>query len=296
MKASSIAKCKLITAMFVFGTIGLFVRSIALPSSIIALVRGIVGAAFLLVVITVRRQRISAQAVRRNLFWLILSGAFIGFNWILLFEAYRYTTVSTATLAYYMAPILVILASPFVLREKLTARKLVCVLVALVGMVCISGVLQGGIPLAGELKGILCGLGAAVLYASVILINKQIHDISPYDKTILQLAIAAIALVPYCLLTVSAETLQISSGGVVMLLFVGIVHTGLSYYLYFGAMDEVSGQTVAIISYIDPVIAVIASVVILQERMLAVEAIGALLILGAAAASELTFRKRGKGA
>ena len=291
MKALSIAKCKLVAAMFIFGTIGLFVRSVSLPSSVIALVRGVIGAAFLLGVIAVRRTRISVTAVRKNLIWLVLSGAFIGFNWILLFEAYRFTAVSTATLCYYMAPILVILVSPFVLREKLTARKLICVLIALVGMVCISGVLQGTMPSSGEEKGIACGLGAAVLYACVILMNKQICDISAFDKTIVQLGISALALVPYCLLTVPPDVLQVSPGDILVLFFVGIVHTGLAYYLYFGAMDHVSGQTVAIISYIDPVVAILVSMVILQEGMVPVEAVGAVLILGAAAASEFSGRK-----
>lgn len=282
------AKLKLITAMFIFGTIGLCVRNIPLPSSVIAMTRGIIGVIFLLGVIRFKKERLSLGSIRKNLFWLALSGAVLGFNWIALFEAYRYTSVAVGTLCNYMAPILVILASPIVLKEKLTARKLLCVLVALFGMVGISGVLQTGIPASGELKGILLGLASAVMYAGIVLLNKQIRGISAYDKTIVQLGASALVLLPYNLATVPLGSLSLDLAGAATLLLVGVLHTGFTYYLYFGSLEHISGQTVAIISYIDPVVAVLASVLILREPMLLTEGVGALLILGAALASELS--------
>lgn len=281
------AKIRFTTAMFIFGTIGLFVRWIPLPSAVIALGRAAIGMVFLLAVIAVKKTPISKDTIRRNLPWLLFSGALLGFNWILLFESYRYTSVAVSTLCYYMAPILIILASPFVLRERLTVRKILCVLAALVGMVCISGVLSEGIPESGELKGILLGLAAAVLYAAIVLANKRIHDISAYGKTIFQLGVSALMLLPYCFLTVPAASLNGEPKTLLMLLFVGIVHTGVTYYLYFGAMEFIPAQSVAVISYVDPVVAVLASVLILHEPMALTEGIGAVLILGAAAASEL---------
>lgn len=281
------AKVRFTTAMFIFGTIGLFVRWIPLPSAVIALGRASIGMVFLLAVIAVKKTPISKNAIRRNLPWLLFSGALLGFNWILLFESYRYTSVAVSTLCYYMAPILIILASPIVLRERLTVRKILCVLAALVGMVCISGVLSEGIPESGELKGILLGLAAAVLYAAIVLANKRIHDISAYGKTIFQLGVSALMLLPYCFLTVPAASLNGEPKTLLMLLFVGIVHTGVTYYLYFGAMEFIPAQSVAVISYVDPVVAVLASVLILHEPMALTEGIGAVLILGAAAASEL---------
>lgn len=281
------AKLRMTFAMFIFGTIGLFVRWIPLPSSVIALARGTIGTAFLLAVMAMKKAPFFGKALRQNLFWLLVSGALLGFNWILLFESYRYTSVAVGTLCYYMAPILIILASPVVLREKLTARKLLCVLAALAGMVCISGVLSEGIPAAGEMKGILLGLAAAVLYAAIVLCNKQIHDISAYEKTAFQLGISAIAMLPYCLLTVDVSSLDLDASSLLMLLFVGVVHTGITYFLYFGSMEFIPAQSVAVISYVDPVVAVLASVVILREPMHLAEGVGAVLILGAAAASEL---------
>ena len=131
--AAAAAKLKLILAMLIFGTIGIFVRNIGLPSSLIAVCRGYVGMLFLALVLVLRWQKPDIKAIRRNFLMLVISGGLIGLNWIALFEAYNYTTVTTATLCYYLAPVFVTLASPFVLQEKLTGKKLLCVAVALFG-------------------------------------------------------------------------------------------------------------------------------------------------------------------
>lgn len=288
------SKLKLICAMVIFGTIGLFVRHIPLPSSIIALCRGITGTFFLLVLMLGRKVRLDTAAIGKNLLWLLLSGGALGFNWILLFESYRYTSVAVSTLCYYLAPILVIIASPLVLKEQLTLKKALCIAAALAGMVCLSGVLQTGIPQGSELKGILFGLAAAVLYACIVLINKQFKGISALEKTILQLGISALVLLPYCLLTVETSTLSLTPKTAVLLVLVGVVHTGFAYALYFGALGAIRGQTAAILSYIDPVVAVLASVLLLQEPMLPSEAVGAVLILGAAFLSEVSLPAKGR--
>lgn len=281
------AKWKLIITMVIFGTIGLFVRHISLPSSVIALCRGVTGTVFLLALLFWRKMRFDLTAIRKNLLWLVLSGIAIGFNWILLFESYRYTSVAVSTLCYYLAPILVILVSPLILKERLTGKKVACVAAALAGMVCLSGVLQSGMPSGEELKGILFGLSAAVLYASVILLNKQLSGISALEKTVLQLGVAAVTLLPYCLLTMDGVVLTVDVRSLLLLIFVGVIHTGMAYAMYFDALGAIRGQTAAILSYIDPVVAVLASVLLLRETMQSVEVIGAVLILGAAVISEV---------
>lgn len=281
----------LIFSMFVFGTIGIFRKYIPLSSGMLAMARGFIGAAFLLLVIFLRRERISKEAIRRNLLYLIASGVCIGFNWILLFEAYRYTTVATATLCYYLAPIFVILVSPVVLKERISPKKLICVCVALVGMVFVSGVLNAGFTGLAELKGVLFGLGAAVLYASVIVMNKKLVEISAYDKTIVQLICAAVVLVPYVLWTGELSTAVWEARTVLLVLVVGILHTGLSYALYFGSMAFLKAQTVAIFSYIDPMVAIFLSAILLKEGLDGLTLLGAIMILGAAFASELPEKK-----
>lgn len=277
----------LIFSMMIFGTIGIFRKHIELSSGVLAMARGFIGAAFLLLIIALKREKLSKAAIKKNLGLLILSGACIGFNWILLFEAYRYTTVATATLCYYLAPIFVIMASPLILKERLSGRKVLCVLVALAGMVFVSGVLQVDFTGLAELKGVLFGLGAAVFYASVILMNKKITDISAYDKTIVQLVCAATVLVPYVLLTGELAVAEWSGIGFVLVLVVGILHTGVTYALYFGSMAHLKAQTVAIFSYIDPIVAILLSAVLLQEKMDGLTILGTVMILGAAVYGEL---------
>ncbi len=294
MNETNKAKYSLLLSMFIWGTIGLFVKYIPLPSSVIAITRGFVGAIFLFIIIKIKKQPMDKAAIKANLLKLCLSGVFLGFNWILLFEAYRYTTVATATLCYYLAPVVVILVSPIFLKEKLTWKKLVCVLVALVGMVFVSGilgVLKTGHFEKGEFTGIAFGLGAACFYACIVLVNKKIKDISAYDTTITQLAIAGIVLVPYVLLTQDLSAIHLDGTAIALLAVVCIVHTGIPYALYFGCMKNLKGQTVAIMSYIDPVVAILTSALVLKEELGVYGAIGAVLVLGATLASEFVDSK-----
>ena len=288
------AKLELIASMFIFGTISIFVRHIPLPSSMIALVRGFVGAFFVLLFVYLKKSKLDKAAIKKNFVMLALSGAFIGINWILLFESYNYTTVATATLCYYMQPIFVILASPFLLKEKLTVKKAVCVAVALLGMVFVSGVLDTGIPALSEAKGILYGLGAALFYATVVLMNKKITDINAYDKTIMQLGMGAIVLSPYVMLTqdFGTATLSMTPPLWALLLFVGLVHTGVAYALYFDAMKDLKAQTIAIFSYIDPIVAILLSAFLLKESMGLYGVIGAVLVLGSTFISEMPEKER----
>ena len=283
---------QLVSAMLIFGTIGVFVKYIPLPSGIIAMARGFTGVAFLLIVILIKKQKLNKEALKANLLKLVVSGAFIGFNWIFLFEAYHYTTVATATLCYYLAPIFVIIASPFILKERLSVKKIVCVITALTGMVFVSGVLQNGIPEISEIKGVLFGISAALLYACVILINKKTHDVPPYDMTIIQLGAAAIVLVPYNLLTVDISSLEADKTAIILLITVGIIHTGIAYALYFSSMQKLKAQTIAIFSYIDPIVAILISAIFLKEDMGIYGIIGGVLILGSAFISELPQKSK----
>ena len=285
------AKIKITAAMVTFGTIGILVRYIPLPSSIIALVRGVLATIFLLAVMAGGKRWPDKTAITRNLTLLLISGALIGFNWILLFEAYNYTSIAVATLCYYLAPVFVIIASPFVLQEKLSMKKALCVIAALAGMVLVSGVIQnyasGGNTENLNLTGVLLGIGAGALYATIILVNKKLKDISSYDTTVMQLAAASIVLMPYCLLTVDMGALEVTPVSAVLLLIVGIVHTGIAYVLYFGSIKELPAQTVAIFSYIDPILAVLLSALLLKESMDMLSILGAILILGSTFVSEM---------
>lgn len=286
------ATLQLVLSMLIFGTIGVFRRYIPLPSSFVAMTRGLAGMAFLLVLMRVRKIRLNGSAIRKKLPLLCLSGAAMGINWILLFEAYNYTSVATATLCYYLMPMFVILVSPVLLKEKLTVRKLACVVVALVGMVFVSGILNVGFHGGSEMRGVALGVGAAAFYSSVVLMNKRLGDVPAYDRSIVQLGAAGGVLLPYVLLTEDLSALNCTPQTIGMLLIVCILHTGIAYALYFGSLMQLKAQTAAILSYIDPVVAVLLSALLLKEDMGVLGGVGAVLVLGAAFVSELPEKKK----
>ena len=281
---------RVVTATLLFGSIGLFVRAIPLPSAVIAFARAVIGAAVLLAAAFLTGQPPRLAAIRRQLLPLALSGAFIGINWILLFEAYRYTTVSIATIAYYTSPVLVVLAAPLVLRESFSAAKLVGVLAAAAGTLLLTG--TGGAAGPDPVRGVLLGLGAAVFYAAVILTNKFISGLSGLERTGTQLAFAAITLAPYLLVTRPAPTGRMTAAALLCLAVVGLIHTGFAYLLYFSAMAELPGQTIALLGYLDPLSALLFSALLLRERLAPLQLAGAALVLAGALFGELWQRKR----
>ena len=157
-------------------------------------------------------------------------------------------------------------------------------------MVFVSGVADSGLSTAGEAKGILLGLLTAVLYGCIVLSNKQLRGISAYDRTLVQLFITTLVLIPYCILHGDFVGLQITGGQLALLLILGVVHTGFAYSLYFGSMAYLPAQTLAILSYLDPVTAVLLSALVLHEPLSGFEILGAVCILGAAVVSELPGR------
>ncbi|MBQ6927070.1 MAG: EamA family transporter [Oscillospiraceae bacterium] len=277
-------RARLILSMVIFGTIGLFRRAIPYPSSVVALVRAVIGLVFLLLVRALRRQPLDLAAIRRNGGKLLILGAMLGANWIFLFEAYNHTSVAAATMCYYMAPVFILLLSAPLFGERLTPRKALCAAVAVFGMVLVSDVFSSGLHGA---RGLVFGLIAAMLYAAVVLVNRTLSDISAEDRTVMQFAAASLVMLPYVLATENVAALKPTPGALALLLIVGVVHTGLAYVLYFGSIAEVPAQTAALLSYIDPVVAVLLSLTVLREPMSPAALVGAVLVLGAMIASEL---------
>ncbi|HVJ48843.1 DMT family transporter [Desulfitobacterium sp.] len=280
-------KFRLVTAMLIFGSIGVFVKNIDLSSSEIAFLRGVIGSLFLISVSFIVRQKPSFKLIKENIVLLLLSGAAIGFNWILLFQSYKYTTISNATLSYYFAPIFVIILAPFVLKEKLTPVKIGCIVSAMLGLFLIVNI--GGSSPDGSYNhvlGILYGLSAAVLYASVILMNKFIKNLPGFETTVIQLMLASLVLLPYVLIKDHMDFSGITSNSLISILILGILHTGIAYFFYFTSIKELKGQTIAVLSYIDPISAVIIAALVLGESMSFRQIMGGILILGSTFLSE----------
>lgn len=280
-------KLKFIISMFIFGTIGLARRFIPYSSTFVAFMRALIGMIFLLILNFIGKGEFNKDGIHKNMGKLIFSGISLGASWVLLFEAFQYTTVSIATVSHYMAPVFVIILSPIVLNEKITLKKAIAVIIAVLGMIFVSGVLETGIV---GLRGVYYGLITAVLYAANIFVNKKMEGINPYERTIIQLGFATISILPYLLITEGFSTFTPKAFPVFMLLLVGILHTGITYALFFGSMANLPAQTVAILSYIDPIVAVLLSTFVLREELSPLAALGIVMVIGSAIFSELDLK------
>lgn len=289
MKNKINAKVSLCIAMAIFGTIGIFKRNIDVSPGELALYRAILGAILIFVYLLISKDKISFKGLKKELIVLFMSGAAMGINWILLFEAYEYTSISNATLSYYFAPVIVTIVSPLLFKEKLTIKQIICFIMSTVGLVLITD-LQG-MNGNNDFVGILYGLGAACFYATVILLNKFIKNIDGIHRTFLQFISAIIVLIPYVLLTSGISLGSLNPTGWINLLIVGLIHTGITYCMYFSSLKELPGQKAAILSYIDPLVAVMISYFILGEDMSVWQLIGGLLILGFTLWNEITPKK-----
>lgn len=284
------ARLMLVVSMIVFGTIGLFVRQIPVTSGELALYRAIMAAMLLGCYFLVTGQKINLKDIRKELPLLLISGMAMGINWIFLFESYKYTTVSVATLSYYFAPVLVTLVCPILFREKMGIKQWICFIMSTIGIVLITGIgdLSRG---SSHVIGICFGLGAAVFYAVVILLNKYIKGVAGIHRTFLQFVSAIVILLPYVLCTGGIALRGMDGMGWICLLVVGLFHTGITYCLYFSSLKELPGQEAAILSYIDPLVAVLVSVFILGEQMTGAQIIGGILILGFTLWNEIKINK-----
>lgn len=290
MKKSLDPRLMFTASMAIFGTLALFVRNISVSSGELALYRAVLATLLIGTFLLVTKQKISFSKIKKELPLLLASGVAIGINWILLFEAYRYTTVSVATLSYYFAPVIVTIVCPIFFREKLSLKQIICFVMSTIGLVMITGI--GEMGKGSDFIGILFGLGAAVFYASVILLNKFIKNVDGIHRTFLQFLGAIVTLIPYVLLT-SGITLGTLNGiGWINLLIVGLFHTGVTYCMYFSSLKELPGQKSAILSYIDPLVAVLISVTLLGEPLTLLQAIGGILILGFTLWNEISPKEK----
>ena len=293
MKRTTNPRLMLVASMTIFGTLGIFVRNVPVSSGELALYRAVLAALLIAGYLLVTKQRIPFASMKKEIPLLLASGVAMGMNWILLFEAYKYTTVSLATLSYYFAPVIVTIVCPVLFKEKLTGKQALCFVMSTLGLVMITGI--GDVGSGSDLTGILFGLGAAVFYAAVILLNKFIKKVEGIHRTFLQFLSAIVVLIPYVMLTSGVTLGKLNGIGWVNLLIIGFIHTGLTYCMYFSALKELPGQKAAILSYIDPLVAVMISVTLLGESMTLWQAVGGILILGFTLWNEISPKGKKQG-
>ncbi|TRZ38492.1 DMT family transporter [Niallia circulans] len=293
------SKILFILSMIIFGTIGLVVRYIDLTASERALFSSFLGCLFLLIILVITKKKLSWSLMKANALCLFISGIALGGNWIFLYQSYDHTTIANATIGYYFAPVFVMILSPFILREKLSRKKFICIAVAIIGMFLIIG--KGiSTSAADDLLGLFFGVIAAVFYAALLLVNKFIKNMGRLELTIIQLGITTFMLMPYVFLTEGFNNiLKITGSSIPFILMLGIINTGIGFWLFFAGMEKLSGQSIAMLSYVDPFVAIIISAIILQEQMTIIQVIGGGLLLGSTFVSEAkfigVFKRREKG-
>ena len=279
-----------ISAMLIFGTIGIIVKYIPLAASEIAFYRAILALLVISLFLVIKKEKLNLNAKKSALILLLASGIGIGANWILLFESYNYTSLSISTVCNYFAPIIVMILTPIILKEKLSLKQVICLIIAITGLIFIVGAFEFKKD-SNNIIGIILSLLAACLYAAVILINKKINHINGIQRTFFQFLSLAIILLPYTIFTTGFNVFNLSIENLLWLLLLGVVHTGIAYCLYFTSIKDMSGQKISILSFIDPVTSIVLAYFIFNDQFTGLQLIGALMILGATIFSEIPLKK-----
>lgn len=292
MKNIKLARIEYIISMLIFGTCGILSKFISISSGFIVFSRAFIGSIIILLYLLFRKKKIDYSSIKRNLIWLILGGASIGLNWIFLFSSYNYVSVSISSLCNYLAPALFIVVTIILFKEKISLLKIICVLVALIGIVLLSGIIGSNNNV--DYIGVILGISAAICYLMLLVFNKFIKEIDPFEKAFVELVVVAIVTAPFAFITLDYQNSIFSFNNIILLLVLGIIHTGLAYILYLGPMDILESQSIAIFSYFEPVLAVLLSFFLLNEDLSVYGWIGGGLILSSTLIYELLNQRENK--
>jgi len=278
----SIDAIKYLTSVVIYGTIGLFLHFVNASSEFVVLCRGIIGSLFIGLVLLIKKQKIDFKAIKNNLKLLILSGICLGLNWVFLFAGYR-RALALTSLCNYTAPIFVVIIMAVFYKEKINNKQILCIIAAFIGIIFISGIFDSqGI----DLYCLVCGFLAAGGFVGLVLLNRKFDQIKDLDKTIIQLAFSALTVLPYVVINKGFPS-SLDSTSLIILIILGVVHTGIAYIFYFSSIDTLPVQSVAVLGYVEPALSVIIGILLLKEPASMYSIIGAILILASAVCNEL---------
>ncbi len=280
------ARIMFLTAVFIYGTIGPFVRFVDAPSEVVVLVRGLLGTLTIAIALLVRGRPLDAGAIRRNLPWMVGTGICLGLNWVFLFAAYQYTSIAVASVFNYTAPLIIVLLAPIVFSECVSVLKFACVAAAMVGVVLVSGVVGSGSD-AFDPLGVGLGVLSALGFVGIVICNRMVDEVDSLERVLIQLGVAALVALVYVVLRHGGVPWPHDARSWAIMAMLGVIHTGLAYILWFGAQAHLPLQEIALLGYVEPVMNVLLSALVLGEPLTALGYVGASLVLGAAAASEV---------
>ena len=287
------AYLKYIFSLLLFGTNGVVASYISLSSYEIVFFRTLVGSLMLVSIFIFSKREVSFKKYKKQTFFAILSGVAMGLSWMFVYEAYKQIGVSIASLVFYCGPIIVMIVSPILFKEKLTLPKILGFITVFCGVLLVNGQISHG----GNIKfGLFCGAMAALMYSLMIIFNKQAKDIVGLEISTIQL-VAGFVVVAVFIGFKQGFVIDVPASSWIPIFILGLVNTAIGCYLYFSSISDLPVQTVAVCGYLEPLSAVVFSVLILGEVMSLPQIIGAVLIIcGAifAECSDMIFAKNKK--
>lgn len=277
------ALIKYLCALLLFGLNGIVASHIAMSSYEIVFMRTLIGSILLIAIFLIRKGKFQIKSNRRDALFITLSGIAMGASWMFLYEAYQQIGVGFASLLYYCGPVIVMILSPMIFKERLTASKIIGFIIVLVGIVLVNGKTAAT---GNNTWGLFCGAMSAVMYFFMVTLNKQSKSTTGMENSVIQLTVSFLIVAVFVGFK-QAFVINVPGEAWVWILILGIVNTGIGCYLYFSPLAKLPVQTVAICGYLEPLSAVVFAALMLGEKMTAVQVIGAVCIIGGAMAGEL---------
>ncbi len=279
---------KYLSALLLFGLNGIVASNISLSSYEIVFLRTLIGSVLLVVLFLIGKGKFHIKEHKKDTLFIVLSGIAMGTSWMFLYEAYQQIGVSLASLLYYCGPVIVMILSPLIFREKLTTPKLLGFATVLVGIFLVNGNASQG---NSNTWGLFCGAMSAVMYFFMVTLNKQSKNISGMENSVIQLVVSFLTVAIFTGIK-QGFVINVPTNAWVWIFILGIVNTGIGCYLYFSPLSKLPVQTVAVCGYLEPLSAVVFAALLLGETMTIIQIVGAVCIIGGAMIGELVKTKK----
>ncbi len=279
---------KYMLSLLLFGSNGIVAAAVDAEAVAIVFWRTLLGSLLLAGIFVAKRQCVTVHHRPKDAAFLLLSGASTGMSWVFLYEAYRLAGVGVSTVIYYIGPVAVMALSPMLFKERLTAGKVCCLGIVLVGAILLNSASgEAGVDPAG----LACAFASAACHAVMVIFNKLASRTQGLENPMLQLAISFATVAVYLLF--AGKGLPAFPVRTAMpLVVLGLVNTGLGCYLYFSSLGGLRAQSIVVLGYLEPLSAVVLALLLLGEPMSLVQAAGCAMIIGGALLAELAPHAR----
>jgi drug/metabolite transporter (DMT)-like permease len=265
MKGKNFGVLEMIITTAIWGSIPILAIFSDLPSPVFVFFRVFITSIFLIPVI---RKRVNLRNLINK--YVFLSGIFLALNWILLFYAVSIIQVSEAILLYYSGPIFAILIMHF-LGERIGINRYISIIIAFTGIFIIINPTTLNISI-----GALIALASGIFYGLLAVASKMVTGIvNSKELVFYQTIISTIITSPFLLILRFNLTLN----NIVIVTIAALVNTLLALFLWYDALTKISVQLSSILSYLDPVFAMLFVFIFLHQIPTLISLLGGILII-----------------